>query len=102
MAYSEIYTAATDANHILRQQVAVACSKAAADIFNEAASTENHNERIKWSRRVNETTGPERAAASMIWKVLGNATIQAAPTTANDSDVQFVVNGLVEDRKSVV
>lgn len=97
MAYSDIYAAATDATSPLRGQVAVAVAKAATDIVNEAANTTNHANRLSWARRVvANNDAPLTEAINMLWKVLENATIQAAPTTAADTDVQFVVNSLVD------
>lgn len=94
MAYIDIYAAATVADHVLRRQVAVACHKAAVDILNEDPETANHSQRMAWARRV--IADPEGWAAKAIWKVLENAVIQAAPTGAIDSDVQFVVNSIVD------
>ncbi len=96
MGYGEIYDAATDAVHVLRKQAAVACAKAAADILNESPATANHAQRVQWARLVIKPAGPTAMAERMVWKILENATIQAAPTTATDSDVQFVVNALVD------
>jgi hypothetical protein len=96
MSYAAIYTAATDAEGPLRKQVAVAIHKAAVDVRGEDPQTANHTQRRAWSRLVLESPGgPARMAETMIWAVLENATIQAAPTTATDSDVQFVVNSLI-------
>ena len=93
MAYIDIYAAATVADHVLRKQTAVALHKAAVDIINESPSTEEHSQRMSWARKV--ITDPEGWAAKAIWKVLENATIQAAPAAATDNDVQFVVNSIV-------
>ena len=93
MAYTDIYAAATVSDHVLRKQVAVALVKAAVDIVNESAATEDHSQRMAWARRV--VSDPLGWAEKAIWKVLENATIQAAPSEATDSDVQFVVNSLV-------
>jgi hypothetical protein len=93
MAYTDIYTAATDAAHILRKQVAIGLYKAAIDIMNESASTADHAQRVAWSRRV--ISDPLGWSEKAIWKVLENPTIKASPTTALDSDVQFVCNSLV-------
>ncbi len=93
MAYTDIYAAATDAAHVLRKQTAVALHKAAIDVLNESPSTELHKEREFWAVKV--ARDPVNWAALAIWKVLENATIQANPSGATDSDVQFVVNGLV-------
>jgi len=96
MAYSDIYTAATAADHVLRQQVSVAMHKAAVDIINEDPATENHANRLGWARKCTENAdGPTSMAARWIWKILENATIQASPETATDNDVQFVVNSIV-------
>lgn len=97
MAYSDIYTAATDPDHVLRKQVAVAIASAATDILNESSSTENHANRLSWAKKVKlNNEAPVNEAGVMIWKVLENATIQASPATAGDSDVQFVVNSLID------
>ena len=97
MAYTDIYTAATDDTHVLRKQVAVACSKAAYDISNEDPETANHANRFRWARKVLASNdAPLTEAGAMIWKVLENAVIQAAPDTSPDGDVLFVVISLVD------
>lgn len=93
MAYIDIYAAATDVTHSLRKQVAVALHKAAVDILNESAATEDHAQRMAWARRA--LADPVGWAERSIWKVLENATIQAEPAAATDNDVQFVVNSIV-------
>ena len=98
MAYTDIHAAATDENHVLRKQTAVAIHKAAVDVVNEDAGTTNHSNRLTWARKVLGTgSGPTNEAAAWIWKVLENATIQAAPDTSSDNDVQFQVNSMVND-----
>ena len=93
MAYTDIYAAATVADHVLRKQTAVALHKAAIDIINESPATDDHSQRMSWARKV--MADPEGWAAKAIWKVLENVTIQAAPTEASDNDVQFAVNSIV-------
>ena len=93
MAYTDIFAGATVADHVLRKQVAVALHKAAVDIINEPTATEDHSQRMSWARKV--LADPVGWAEKAIWKVLENATIQASPATAQDSDVQFVVNSIV-------
>jgi len=96
MGYTDIYAAATTEESTLRQQVAVAIHKAAVDVVNESASTENHSDRLSWARKVlRSVEGPITESGAWVWKVLENATIQAAPTAASDNDVQFVINSLV-------
>lgn len=93
MAYTDIYTAATDETHVLRKQVAVALHKAAVDVMNEDDQTADHSQRVAWARRA--LADPVGWAEKAIWKVLENATIQAAPAEATDNDVQFVVNSAI-------
>jgi hypothetical protein len=96
MAYTDIYTAATDPDHVLRKQVAVAMHDTAVDVINEDPETENHANRLVWARRTTQdNAGPVSMAERWIWKVLENATIQSDPTGATDNDVQFVVNSIV-------
>ena len=96
MAFTDIYTAATSADSVLRQQIAVAMFKTAVDIINEDPSTANHYNRLAWARKVtNSNSAPVTEAEKWIWKVLENSTIQAAPTTSTDNDVQFAVNSII-------
>jgi hypothetical protein len=94
VAYADIYAAAVVTDSPLAKQVAVACAKAAADIYNEAPDTANHANRLTWSRAV--MANPPAMAARMVWSVLENPTIQAAPGEAVDGDVQYVVNSLID------
>lgn len=102
MAYEDIYaaTGADPAKPRLIKQIAVAVSKAATDVLNEDDATAKHSDRLTWARRVKLSGGgvsaPVTMAESMVWEVLANATIQAAPSAATDSDVQFVVNSLID------
>lgn len=102
MAYSDIYNAATVADHSLRKQIAVAIHRAAVDVSNEAENTANHANRLHWSHQVlANNEGPQQMAGRWIWKVLENSTIQASPETATDSDVQFVVNSIVNTMANI-
>jgi hypothetical protein len=94
MAYLDIYNAATNATGTLRKQVTVAVAKAAVDVLNEAGSGHVWDRRQAWAKQV--LLNPVPQAETMLWKVLENATIQASPDTATDSDAQFVVNSLVD------
>ena len=90
-------------NSHLLNRAAAALAKAAEDVRNEAAAVTNHAERFAWASLVLLTVGgPESEAKRAIWLVLQNVTIQDEYTTdpatggaTTDSDVQFVVNGLV-------
>ena len=98
MAYVDIYAAATDSTGTLIKQVSVAMHKAAVDVTNEDPGAANHANRLRWAETtLASNSGPVNAAQRWIWKVLENATIQANPATATDSDCQFVVNSIVND-----
>lgn len=99
-AYTTIYGAATDAAGNLVKQVAVAINQAATNVLNEdPGSVPNHGQRLEWAQRIKNVEGglgPVDAAKRWIWSVLENTTIAADPVSALDTDVQFVVNGLVD------
>ena len=76
-------------------QVAGACLKAAQDIQAEDAGTENHANRLLWAAAVE--ANPKAIARSMVGRVLENATIAADVDNATDSDMQFVVNSLIDE-----
>jgi hypothetical protein len=90
--YSAIYDARFSTTS-LQKQTAVAIATAAQNVLNESSATTNHTKRVLWANDglMNASDMSQR----MMWGVLGNATIQANPSTATDNDVQFVVNGLV-------
>lgn len=88
MAYTDIYTAATDANHVLRKQVAVAMHQQSLVVLAEATSVDNHNQRVALAQRV--LKDPVGAAAVAIWRVLSNPTVAGAPTAAGDGLVLSV------------
>ncbi len=97
MAYVDIYAAATAADSLLLKQVTVALFKAAVDIMNEGDGVTNHANRISWARRTTANAEALKTeTARWIWKVLENVTIQAAPDTSPDNDVQFAVNSIVD------
>lgn len=77
----------------MRNRCAAAIAKAAQDVLNEAAETENHAARIVWAQ--DALVNAEAAASRMMWGLLGNATIQTNGEASTDNDIQFVVNGLI-------
>ena len=76
-------------------QVAGACLKAAQDIENEDEGTTNHANRLTWAAEVE--ANPKAVARDMGQRVLDNATIAADVEGAIDSDMQFVVNSLIDE-----
>jgi len=76
-------------------QVAGACLRAAYDIENEDAGTANHANRLAWASAAR--LNPKATARALVPRVLDNATIAADVENAVDSDVQFVVNSLIDE-----
>ena len=93
MTYSDIYDQAVAESTALKKKTAVALHKAAVDIINEDTGTALHNDRLTLANRI--VGNPVAWADKVIWKVMENATIAADPAAATDSDVQFVVNSLI-------
>lgn len=96
MAYVDEYALFADTTNDLHKKVARAIDKAARDVINEDAQTENHSNRIVWAAWMRAS--PSRVigeANRAMLHVLDNATVAAAGNAATDNDVQFVVNGLV-------
>jgi hypothetical protein len=98
-AYTDRIDAARNKSGNLYRQVMAATAKAAQDIVNESAGTANHAARLLWAQRIRSggVRGLEEFADRVLVQVLENATIAAAPESATDNDVQFVVNALIND-----
>jgi hypothetical protein len=92
MDYLGIYDLQYDSKLRTRTQIAVCL--AANDVINEDSGTANHTNRIMWA---NDTlANPERMMNLEMSLVVQNPTIQAEGDNAADSDIQYVVNGLVD------
>lgn len=97
MSYATDYDLFTDVTNDLHKKVARAIDKAARDVINEDPGTSNHARRLEWANRVRQT--PDNTitiAHKYMLIVLDNATVAAAGNAATDTDVQFVVNSLVD------
>jgi hypothetical protein len=88
MAYIDIFAAATDVNHVLRKQVAVALHQQALVVLAELPTVAEHAQRVALAQRV--LKDPVTAAAVAIWRVLANPTVAAAATAAGDGLVLSV------------
>ena len=95
MSYATIYDVASDPTSALRKQVAVAVIMAATAVRYEAPTTPNHVRRVAWADRV-LADGPAVWAERMIWRVLEAPVLRQAPASAEDSDVQNIVNSLID------
>ncbi|MHC4395613.1 MAG: hypothetical protein ACYS1A_08150 [Planctomycetota bacterium] len=93
MALKELYEASIFENDFW-MQVAGAQMTAAKDIENEDPGTTNHANRLIWAGQVDVNV--KEKTREMLVDVLKNATIAADVANALDSDVQFVVNSLID------
>jgi hypothetical protein len=103
MATLNEITALSKNSHLLNR-VSAALSEAAEDVRNEGTGVTDHAARFAWATTVLlADDGPRNEAVRSIWLVLQN-TIVADEYNANpldggstllDSDVQFVVNGII-------
>lgn len=84
---------ATAREHDFWQQVAGACIKSAHYIENEDPGTENHANRLIWAASVKSNA--KAMAIDMLSDVLSNATIAADVENASDTDVQWMVDSLI-------
>ena len=92
MALKELYRAFVRESDFW-QQVAGACMIAASKIAEEDPGTSNHAKRLLWALSVRDN--PKAVAIGMLVDVIRDETIAADVENALDSDVQDVVNGLV-------
>ena len=84
----------------LRTRTQIAICNAAYNVLNEDPATANHANRIVWANSV--LASPERMASLEMSLVVQNATIQTQGDNATDNDLQFVVNGLVDQYANAI
>jgi len=77
----------------LWQSAAVAAMKSAVNIKNENPETQRHTERMQWAYDV--LANPDNWVTAHRWDILQNPTIAANGHSSSDSDIEFVVAGLV-------
>lgn len=96
VTYSDDFNLFSATNNDLHKKVARAIDKAARDVIAEDPGTANHAARLLWANAVrSDVDGLITKAHAAILLVLDNPTVAAAGNAASDSDVQFVVNSLV-------
>lgn len=98
MTYQQVYEY-VEASGNFKHRAAVAIAKAAADILAEAANTTNHAQRSTWASKA--LGDPIGMAGKMAFGIMTNATLQGAGDAMLDSDIQFVVNSLVDAYSTV-
>lgn len=102
MAYVDETNLFIDTTNDLHKKVARAIDKAARDVINENAATENHAKRYVWACNVRlSAENVITEAHKWILPVLDNTDVATAGNAATDNDVQFVVNGLVNTMAGV-
>jgi len=98
MALVDIYNCWAAQTGTLRAKFVAACLKAAYDIMNENAGTENHANRLIWANSVMLGSIAEveaLASQHLRYGMASNATLQSACEAATDNDVQYIVNSQI-------
>lgn len=92
--YASIFDMTTNATYA--KQITIACRVAAQNVINESVNTPNHVNRVVWANAA--LSGHALLLSTIGQGVSMNGTIQAAAPAGpwNDSDIQFVVNGLID------
>ena len=76
----------------LRWRLTAAFTDAARDILNEDPGTINHGNRRAWAEGILRDAGSAEAFARQTqWRLLLNATVEAAGEAATDGDIVYVV-----------
>jgi hypothetical protein len=96
MSYANQYSVLNQSikHSTLWRQAYVAVLNAANDIRNESGATNNHANRLAWALESEQDCNAK--VNEMKIQVMANATISAAPNDAEDLDVQYVVNSLID------
>lgn len=76
-------------------RVTIAILRAATAIKNEDPSTPLHAQRLVWALALNSFQTADAMAGQFLPNVIANPTISAAGPAATDGDIEFTVNGLV-------
>ena len=77
----------------LWQSAAIAAMKAAVNIKNETPTTQRHTERMQWAYDV--LANPDNWVTAHRWDIIQNPTIATNGHSSSDSDIEFVIAGLV-------
>lgn len=97
--YAERSALVTDSVFLSRIQMALWV--AATDVLSEPTNTPKHDRRAEWARNALKSSVADNLREVAV-RVLANPTVGSSGALAPDSDIQFVVNGLIDtfiDRK---
>lgn len=92
--YAERSALVTDAAFLSRIQMALWVS--ATDVLNEPSDAPMHAQRMEWAKNMLKSSVADNLREVAV-RVLSNPTVGAAGAAAPDSDIQFVVNGLINN-----
>lgn len=84
-------------NGTFKHKLQMAVWIAAVDVTNEPAGTANHAQRLQWANKMLRGPMDTDVMRKVAIRASANATIGAAGEAAADADIQFVVNGLVNE-----
>ncbi len=84
-------------NGTFRHKLQMAVWIAAVDVTNEPVGTVNHANRLQWANKMLRGPMDTDVMRKVAIRASANATIGAAGEAALDADIQFVVNGLVNE-----
>lgn len=90
--FLQIYQLKSNAQ--FKSRVASAVAKGAYNVLIEPANTTNHSDRLIWAH--NAMANAESSAEQMLWSVVQNPIIQANGINSTDSDIELVINGLID------
>ena len=92
-SYIELFELATNAE--FQKRIRFSLWKAAFDIKNEVETIPDHANRLRWAKAILNNAQVDLGHVAI--GVLLNQTVGNAGAAALDSDIQFVVNGLVPE-----
>lgn len=84
-------------NGTFQRRLQMALWIAAVDVLNEDAGTTNHTARATWAGKALKGPQDSDVLRRVSIRCSANASIGAAGEQASDSDIQFVVNSLVDE-----
>jgi hypothetical protein len=95
MDYAGRYNLVSD--NTFRNRLQMALWIAAADILIEDGATPNHVDRVNWANTALQGTAGSSEMQVTSIRASANASIGASGLDATDGDIQYVVNGLINE-----
>lgn len=98
MALLDIYNLYTERGGTIQARFEAAILKAAWNVYNEPAGTQNHAQRLAWATRMlddAEASGKE-AKRFLRYAIAWNSVLQEQGEKTTDSDIEFIVNAQID------